>query len=495
MEQSIQEILKTIDNSIAGFQSSIPGIQKTVYDELQPILKELQIKNGKLLNNVSNLKLLGTLQNKLEKVILSAEYKSSVNNFIDSYSSLSSLNMNYFKQFNQKFTPSKTLPYIKELAVESTINSLVGQGMSENVIRPIKDILTQNITSGGNYAKFNNELRDWVLGTGNDEGNIVKYTKQISTDAINQYNAQYHEAIAKDLQFNWGRYVGSNITTSRQFCVLLTKKQWVHKSELPGIIAGHIDNESCKLSKTTGLPYGMIPGTNADNFKVRRGGYNCGHQFFWVPDNVVPANLRDKFKDPNIADKQLQTKESATVPLPLPVDLRAVELSPYIKVVKQKKYDDILPTLSIEQKAAVHGYTDAEYGKLNAYLRGEMPSTPHLENYKNLLNNSLDAIPKKYEGVAYRATTLEKSVINQYKKALKSGDPVVHDYFTSTSTKESGSFDGNVRFILQSKTGKDISPASLYDWEGEILFKSGTSFKVTKMNKAKGVDYIYLDEL
>lgn len=300
MEQSIKEILITIDDAIASFQEAIPDIQKTVYEELQPLLKELKIKDGKLLNNIDNLKLIGNLKNKLEKIFLSAAYKNNVQKFIDSFSAVSNLNNNYFSQFNKKYKPKNTLPIIKQLAVESTINSLIGQGMSSSLIEPINKILTQNITTGGSYANFQEVLRNHILTNETGEGNLQRYTKQITTDAINQYNAQYGETVAQDLQFNWGRYIGSNLTTTREFCTLLTAKQWVHKSELPAIIKGNIDGEQCKLSKTTDLPIGMIPDTNADNFKVRRGGYNCGHQFFWVPDSAVPEDVKNKFNNPSV---------------------------------------------------------------------------------------------------------------------------------------------------------------------------------------------------
>lgn len=295
MEQSVKDILQTIDDAINTFQDKIPGLQKKMFDELQPLIKELQLKNGKLINNVDNLKFLGQIKNKLERIIVSPEYKDAVQQFINSYNTLSALNISYFKQFNEKYTPAKTLPIIKKLAIDKTITDLVGQGMSETITGAVKNILNTNITTGGSYADMQEQLRDHLLNTDTGEGSLVQYTKQITTDSINQYHAQYHAAIAQDLQFNWGRYVGSLITTSRQFCVLLTAKQWVHKSELPAIIEGHIDGEDCKLSKTTGLPLGMIPGTNDANFVINRGGYNCGHQFFWVPDSVVPAELANKF--------------------------------------------------------------------------------------------------------------------------------------------------------------------------------------------------------
>lgn len=294
MEDSIKSILKAIDSAIEKFQDKIPGIQKIMYETLQPLIKNLEVKDGKLLNNVQNLKLIGELKNKLENIIINPEYKKSVNDFVDGFTAVSNLQQEYFKQFGQQYKAKKTLPIIKELAVESTINDLVGQGMSNNIIDPIRKILNENITTGGNYAKFQEQLRNHILTNDTGEGTLERYTKQITTDALHQYNAQYHDAIAQDLNFTWGRYVGSNITTSREFCILLTQLQWVNKKDLPVIIKGNIDGHKCKLSKTTGLPLGMIPDTNADNFKVRRGGYNCGHQFFWVPDSAVPEEIKNQ---------------------------------------------------------------------------------------------------------------------------------------------------------------------------------------------------------
>lgn len=296
MDRSVNDILKTIDEAITKFQKVVPSIQRKILQELQPLIKELDVKDGRLLNNVRNLKRIGELKNKLEKIIINPEYKKFVNSFIENFTTIGNLQQDYFKQFNQKFSPKKTLPLIKQIAIESTINDLVGQGMSNSVIEPVRTIILQNTTTGGSYAKFQEQLRNHILTNETGDGSLEKHTKQITTDAINQYSAQYHDAIAQDLQFNWMQYIGSNITTSRQFCILLTKKRWIHKSELPEVLKGHIDGEKCKLSKTTNLPLGMIPGTNPDNFKVLRGGYTCGHQVFWVPDSSVPKDLLAKFK-------------------------------------------------------------------------------------------------------------------------------------------------------------------------------------------------------
>jgi len=201
MEKSINDILSTIDEAIAKFQDKIPGIQKLILEELQPLIKEFDVKDGRILNNLKNLKLIGDLRNKLEKIIINADYKKSVTSFIDSFNAVSLLNNNYFSQFNNKFKPKETLPIIKQLAVEATINNLVGQGMRSSVIEPVVSIINQNITTGGKYTDFQEQIRNHILTNDSGEGNLERHTKQITTDAIHQYNAQYQETIAQDLQY------------------------------------------------------------------------------------------------------------------------------------------------------------------------------------------------------------------------------------------------------------------------------------------------------
>lgn len=307
VNQTISKILKTIESSIEAFQKGIPGIQKGMLEELLNNLKELKTNNGKVLNNVENLRLINQVKNKLDRIIKSQGYKDAVKEYAKAFDEVAGLHQQYFALFNQKFKPSKTLPIIKEMAVDQTVNGLLGQGLSVNIIDRIGNVLLTNITSGGGYAQLNEQLRNSIIGGEENEGMLERYSKTITTDAINQYSAQYHETIATDLQFSWGRYIGSNITTTREFCDLLTAKEWVHKSELPKIVEGDIDGHQCKLSKSTGLPLGMIPGTNADNFKVRRGGYNCGHQFFWVPDSAVPDEVKRRFENKEKAFKALKT--------------------------------------------------------------------------------------------------------------------------------------------------------------------------------------------
>jgi hypothetical protein len=295
-DKIIKDLLKAIDTSIDDFQKGLPAIQDGVLDGVIEQIKDLQTQNGRILNSVQNLKVINQIKAKLERLLITQGYKDSVKKFIQAFDLIESIHLEYFAVFNRKFKPVKSLPIIKKISIDTTINGLIGQGLQVNIVDQIGKILFDSATTGVSYASLNEQLRKKFKGDAETEGILQRYGKTISTDALNQYSAQYHEAIAADLGLSWMRYIGSNITTTREFCELLTAKEWIHKSELPEILKGHIDGHSCKLSKSTGLPLGMIPGTDKDNFKVRRGGYSCGHQVLYVPDSVVPENIKQGVK-------------------------------------------------------------------------------------------------------------------------------------------------------------------------------------------------------
>ncbi len=286
-----EQIIKLIESSIDDFNAGIPEIQKQLYSDLVKELQKLSTKEGKILADVANLKLIGNIRNKLEKIILNEQYIKQVENYVKAFDLVTALQVEYFKDFNTNFRPAKTLAIIRQTSIEATLNSLTESGINANVLDPVHDLLRVHITSGGNYPDLLGDLQNRIMGNEKELGGLMKYSKQITTDALNQYSANYQKTVAEDLGLEWFRYVGSNLTTTRQFCEWLTKKEYFHISELPEIIRGRIDGHTCAIYKKTGLPYGMNPVTNVSNFQTLRGGFNCGHQAFAVPTIAVPAAL------------------------------------------------------------------------------------------------------------------------------------------------------------------------------------------------------------
>ena len=283
IEKLIQEITDIMDQAIADFNKGVSSSQEELYAKLETILKnELEVKGSTIKPSARNYRLIGQLRQQIVSAVLNNEYMGNLQAFINTHDIIAGLIENYFSVMEPDFNP-KANELIKQSLIETTVNSLTEAGIGINIADPIRDILSTNITTGGSYSDLTKQLRDTLLNNQTGDGSLLRYTKQISVDAINQYSAQYMHALASDLGLEWYQYVGSNIRTSRPFCIAMTDKRYFHVSELPSILSGDIDGNQISLN-ADGLPQVMI------------GGYNCRHQCYPISAMLVPKYLVDKFK-------------------------------------------------------------------------------------------------------------------------------------------------------------------------------------------------------
>lgn len=275
-----------------------------MYQELVVELKRLDLNGDKVKTTVANLKIIQSIKNKLTRLILTDDYLEDVKGFVKSFNTVTKLQNEYWKGVESKFKPSPLLREIRKQAIADTVTQLTESGIGANIGDAITDILRTNITSGGSYKALNAQLLESLTDTEKSDGLLTRYSKQITVDSINQYSAQYTAQVASGLNMEWHAYQGTEIKTSREFCqAMVENRRYFHISEIPALLRvdglEFVDNKDGKTKKVrinprTNLPYGFIDGTNAENFFIRRGGYQCGHQIRPVPERNVPIEVRDR---------------------------------------------------------------------------------------------------------------------------------------------------------------------------------------------------------
>lgn len=290
-----RQIFYTIDEAIGNFNSAIPDHQRQLLAEIEVLLKGLELNGNNIKQSVNNLKLIAAIKSKLEQAVNSPAYLNDVRQYLQSFDTITRLQNEYFGTLKRDFTPSPLLSEIRAQSLDSAFESLTANGINKAITTRVQDVLRQNITSGSSYSKTMQQVRDYLTDNSTGQGAMARYTKQITTDALNQYSAQYTNAVTNDLGLDWFQYTGALIDTSRTLCEALISKKWVHKSELPDIVKGNFaefKERHGKINDKTGLPDGMIPGTTAQNFHIYRGGYQCGHQLIPADESSVPLAVR-----------------------------------------------------------------------------------------------------------------------------------------------------------------------------------------------------------
>ena len=139
--------------------------------------------------------------------------------------------------------------------------------------------------------------------------------------------------------------------------------------------------------------------------------------------------------------------------------------------------------MSVGECAHIVAYSGDGYKKTNSELRAGVLDESTVK-HTNALNNALDKLPV-HAGTVYRK--VGASVPHHL---YQPGKVFVESGFMSTS-KDTGVWAGEVRFTIKSKTGRDIQKISSNSHEEEVLFKSGTRFKIV----SRIGNHIHMEEI
>lgn len=292
-----EKLEETIGKAIEKMVKVSIGKQNEVYDRVAKIVKDLDVDaNGGVKQTVKNFKAIGDIKGEIERIFKDKAYLKEVSEFAKTIKEINSLQKEYFSSIESSFKPPKVMEAVSQTSIDLLFESLTGAGVNTQITNQVQQILKNNLTTGGTFNQVLEGVRDFIRASPDTVGAYEKYVRQITTDSMYQYAAQYDQIVTADLEFEWYIYTGAIIETSRQWCEACKKKKYIHKSEFPEVVKGdfpEFKEFDGKIYDKTGLPQGMIAGTNESNVLINRGGYNCGHRFIGVPTQSVPKSVRD----------------------------------------------------------------------------------------------------------------------------------------------------------------------------------------------------------
>ncbi len=299
----LDRIIKTIENITDSFEGRLKATEKKALDNVLRLVKDLEIsRDGKVVPNTKNLKLLQSLKTALNSAILNKDYLKSVKDVLNGLGDIQDVQKAYYSGLQTKPLAKvknafERYDMVRKMSMDSVKNGLLRTGIEANITNKVSDILLKSITTGGSYADLTQDLTNFLTTNEQGEGALSRYARTWTVTSVNEFAGQINSLMSEDLGFEWFVYRGSNIETTREFCEHLTKKEYIHKSELAEIIKGNIDGHKCEIYPKTGLPKGMKEGTTVENFAMNRGGWNCGHQLSGVPTESVPKEVRERLKN------------------------------------------------------------------------------------------------------------------------------------------------------------------------------------------------------
>lgn len=149
---------------------------------------------------------------------------------------------------------------------------------------------------------------------------------------------------------------------------------------------------------------------------------------------------------------------------------------------QNSKYHNI----PLPEMVAIRAYTTSAYSDINSALRGsDVSRLPQFEGTIKAAAAGLNKMPN-FKGTVVRGITLPPEVLTSVLSNYEPGKRIVEKAFVSTSWAHG--FNGNVKFVVKSSFGKEVSWMSQYPKEREILFVPGSEFIVKNKHIETFVD-------
>jgi len=260
----LRQLEETTTNLLAELEKSLPAINEALYAEVLDLIAGLdKTITGRVKATVANLKKVNSFRGVLDKVADQQEYGQAIGAFLKGFDTTSSLINEYFITVVKDFHGNKSAyEAIRQANIQTTVDGLLGSGLDTNLKDPVIKMLRQNVAGATDSKALRQLLKNEILGTPTANPKLVSYVKQVSSDSLYQYEANYLQAVSQDLELKYYYYQGTKIADSRQFCVERAGK-YFREEEVRSWGSLHWA--------------GQIKGTNADNILTNRGGYNCSH--------------------------------------------------------------------------------------------------------------------------------------------------------------------------------------------------------------------------
>lgn len=257
----------------------------------------------------------------------------------------------------------------------------------------------------------------------------------------------------------------------------------------------------------------ILNGEDTAGFKsVNQVEYMPGGYEKWIDKNnerllrakSTPYFIRDNYKSANLSKGlRIGIRPSEYSQADVTKLFSDPEAQASLATVKHHKLGEKFG-LTPEEAASIYHYTGDSYWHLNYSLREKNVDEFH-KAFGNVINGALSKIPR-FNGVTYRGLSMEAKDLQRYRSALDSKSLIVEESFLSTSAdaKLASAFNGNdprVFIEISGKNGRYIDDLSSHGknfqkyGEEEVLFKSGSRFRVTKIDDSGDVLMMYLDEV
>jgi hypothetical protein len=257
---------RVIARGTKQFDRAVKSIGKDFVKDVVKELEKMDTKSGQVLSdNQKNRDFVSQTRGRIRKVLEKLGYFGFINDFTFNFNTLSRYLVWVQKRVNEISIKSAFITPFRQNAIKEVLNSLQGQGLDANLIRPIQQQMDKAVKTGGNWLDMSTNVENF-LNEGKN-GKLARLAEIGSMDALGQFNGLVNDRIRTEFGLEMVRYIGNIIEDTRPQCM-----KWVAMREWP------IEQLPAEIAWAEKNGSGWIKGTTVGTFFQNRGGYRCRHE-------------------------------------------------------------------------------------------------------------------------------------------------------------------------------------------------------------------------
>lgn len=282
MTDKLLNIINQIADNIDSYPQDLVGASLATQELLNKVylqlLDEMDYTNGYLAATQRNFDLINQVDTSINALFVKSPYLTGLTDYAKGMTTQVGLVGEYFGVLGKDISLPAYQTVIRNIQANA-IDKLTEQAINNAFAKPLKDILNQSITTGTTRKEVIDSVTNFVTGTPELDGKLVKYVKQVSNDAFAVVDRQTSKYLAEQLGLDdWWLYAGGTVKDSRQFCIE-RHGHYYHRLEVESWV---------------GLTWQGKAPVNEGTIFALLGGYNCQHIAMPVSIGIVPQEDIDR---------------------------------------------------------------------------------------------------------------------------------------------------------------------------------------------------------
>ena len=133
-----KDVIETLDNAADGFDAIANKEQKKLFDDVVTLVKDLELDaTGSVKQSIANLKRLTQIKAHLAALSKDKEWAAGIGKFLEYFNVIQKQQNDFFSQHFTEYTlgenAKKKNELMKQMAVQNTVEALMGDGLKANV--------------------------------------------------------------------------------------------------------------------------------------------------------------------------------------------------------------------------------------------------------------------------------------------------------------------------------------------------------------------------